>query len=273
MKNLLLSLLFLSILFHGFSQTKIDTLTIYFNNDEYKFDIAQLELTKASPYQSINIQAYADSNASTAYNETLSFKRAYFTYFQLLNAGIPNNVIKKAEGKGEITFTENSQEFHQSRRVEIIYTYKEESDKEKVTPIIDTNEDLEKEFTEAQVGDNIKLDNLHFQPGTHLILPKSKLELDLLVLILNNNQRLKIDIQGHICCQFDGRDGYDAIAMNNQLSVNRAYAIYRHLIDHGVEAGRLSFTGFGSSQKIYQNEMNEEEKIANRRVEFIIIEN
>jgi len=273
MKLLYFHFLVLGILLPGLCWAQADTLSIYFENDEYQFEIIELESLNHAPlYKNINIQAFADSNASDNYNQKLSEKRAYFTYYQLLKIGVSIENIDLVIGKGEISTITNTQDLNKCRRVDIIYQQIEESAKPKADPEIIADIKLEEDFSEAEVGNTVKINNIHFQPGTHLILAESKPELDQLVHILNKNKQLKIEIQGHICCQYDGGDGFDLIAQNNQLSVNRAYAVYRHLIDQGIEASRLSFKGFGSSKKIYQNEKNDAQKIANRRVEIYILE-
>lgn len=275
MKPFLLGLLFSSFISIGISQSTKDSLTIYFENDSFNFDQSKLNPLSDLPEKPnlvIWIEAYADSNASSSYNRSLSHKRAYFTYYQLINFGAPINAFSDVTGKGEITNAKNKSEFQKSRRVVIKYSFLEEPIEETANSQTELQQEMETEFTDAEAGDYIKIENIHFQPGTHLILPESIPELAQLVQILKKQENLKIEIQGHICCQYDGRDGYDAISKNNQLSVNRAYAIYRHLIDQGIEAARLSFKGFGSSRKLYQNEMNDLQKIANRRVEIYIIE-
>ena len=74
---------------------------------------------------------------------------------------------------------------------------------------------------------------------------------------------LKIDIQGHICCQKNEE---------NQISLRRAVAIYAFLIRNGIDKSRLSYKSFGSSKPIYPlPEKTEAEKVANRRVEIEII--
>ena len=95
--------------------------------------------------------------------------------------------------------------------------------------------------------------------------PESRAKMFELLLVMQNNPDLKIEIQGHLCCQpVDRLD----------LSTKRAKAVYNFLIANEIYKGRLSYKGFGSSQPIYPlPEKNEAERAANRRVEILIVEN
>ena len=46
---------------------------------------------------------------------------------------------------------------------------------------------------------------------------------------------LKIEIQGHICCQYDGKDGADLSTGIENSSVARAKNVYDYLIENGIE--------------------------------------
>ncbi len=98
-----------------------------------------------------------------------------------------------------------------------------------------------------------------------MVLPESQPVLRELLIIMQINPNLKIDIQGHICCQeTDVRD----------VAKRRAKAIYRFLQLNGIANSRISYQSFGSSRPIYPlPEKNEEEERANRRVEIEILEN
>lgn len=124
------------------------------------------------------------------------------------------------------------------------------------------------EFTEkvkkAIVGDKIRVPNLNFYNNSDIVLPASQSSLEELLQILLDNPRLKIDIQGHICCQ-----------KNEQweISLRRARAVYNYLVRSGIETNRLSYKSFGSKHPIYPlPEKTEEERVANRRVEIEILQ-
>lgn len=98
-----------------------------------------------------------------------------------------------------------------------------------------------------------------------MVLPSSRPILGELLKIMQDNPLLKIDIQGHICCQK---------VEENQISLKRAMAVYNYLVRNGVNKSRLSYQSFGSSRPVHPlPEKSEAEKVANRRVEIEIIEN
>jgi outer membrane protein OmpA-like peptidoglycan-associated protein len=84
-----------------------------------------------------------------------------------------------------------------------------------------------------------------------------------LLAIMKENPTLEIEIQGHICCEFEP-DG-----QQEKLSVQRSKIVYLYLVKNGIESKRLSYHGFGHQFPITL-ERNEEERIQNRRVEIKI---
>jgi outer membrane protein OmpA-like peptidoglycan-associated protein len=121
---------------------------------------------------------------------------------------------------------------------------------------------ITKQIQIAKVGDKLRLKNLNFYGGTDKITTESEPELNKLIDILNNKPTLKIEIQGHICCYNEAF---------NELSHQRAAAVYRYLAKHGISKKRLAATGFGGSRPIHKiPEKDEWEREANRRVEIEI---
>ncbi len=120
---------------------------------------------------------------------------------------------------------------------------------------------------------NIKLNNISFQGGTPLFLPEARDALIELLFVMKKYPELKIEIQGHICCQEpEAGDGWDRVNQNYSLSVNRAKAVYDFLIENGIEKERLQYKGFGATKKLYPDESSEYERQQNRRVEIKILE-
>ena len=58
---------------------------------------------------------------------------------------------------------------------------------------------------------------------------------------------------------------------NLELSKRRAAAVLRYLSEHGVEAARLESEGYGLDKPIADNN-TEQGRAANRRVEFVVVE-
>jgi outer membrane protein OmpA-like peptidoglycan-associated protein len=100
------------------------------------------------------------------------------------------------------------------------------------------------------------------------VVPNSRAVLDELLDIMNDNPNLKVEIQGHICCQTDKEKDY------SYVSTQRAKAVRDFLVKNGVDAARLSYKGFGVSRPLHAiPEKNEKEQDENRRVEVEIIDN
>lgn len=78
--------------------------------------------------------------------------------------------------------------------------------------------------------------------------------------VLRNNPSLTIEVQVHTDSR--GSDQY-----NLRISHERAHAVYQILIQHGVDAQRLSFQGYGETCPISSNQ-SAESRQANRRVVF-----
>ena len=91
---------------------------------------------------------------------------------------------------------------------------------------------------------------------------------------LKDNPKLKVEIQGHVCCTNNGEDGVDADydTREPKLSENRAKAIYEYLIDKGIAKSRLTYKGYGRSKPKEPIEDTPEKEQANRRVEILILE-
>ena len=283
MKRIFILCLSISLHFLSFAQLTTDTLNLFFDTDCYKNTEEHLQKLKAlekTNISHITIQAFTDSIATDSYNQQLSNKRAYYTYFSLLKLNFPIEIFDKVEGFGELN--SSHQILASSRKTSIIYIHQQLKLEEptKTDPLIKQEPPqkenspikIEEQISTGEVGDKINAKNINFYPGNHKVLPQSFPELEKLYLVLKNNPAIKIEIRGHICCQFDGRDGYDALTGDNQLSVNRAYTVYKYLIDNGIHKDRVSYKGLGSTEKLYQFEKNDREKVANRRVEIIIKE-
>ena len=120
----------------------------------------------------------------------------------------------------------------------------------------------------AQTGKSFVLRNLNFEAGRHVLLPYSDTVLKDLLQIMLDSPSLKIQIRGHVCCIAPVLDGLDSDTRTEDLSVRRARFVYDYLIQGGVRASRMSYRGFGASQKLYPQERNEQEEEWNRRVEI-----
>lgn len=107
------------------------------------------------------------------------------------------------------------------------------------------------------------LENVLFYFDTATVKPESTHVLDDVAKIMNDHPELQVRICGHTCDL--GTEKY-----NQGLSERRAAAVEKYLVEHGIEAGRLTSEGFGLSQPAFPN-VDEPNRAKNRRVEFILV--
>lgn len=243
----------------AFSQTKF---TVYFDTDSYQLTPSELNrldvFLKNNELKFTKVIGYCDYRSSNSYNDTLALNRAKFVYHIIEK--VTNQTQIEIESKGE-NFEQNL-DLKLNRKVEILY---EELVTEKTIPKEDKNE-LTQQVSTAKVGDKLVLKNLYFYNRSGIFVPESRPLLEELLQIMKTNPKLKIEIQGHICCQ-QGTDIEDTAKV-------RALAVYTYLINNGVDKNRLTYISFGSSRPIHIiPEKNEYERNENRRVEIQIVVN
>ena len=249
-----------------FAQEKI---TVFFDFDQFLLTDAanaqlQLWAAAANEVEVSKIYGFCDWKGSNSYNDSLSVKRVNTVFSFLKSKNI--NVKKGYEIRGFGEDFDQSKIQSENRKVTILYDINKEV---KVQPALqdDGSLPLQEKIKIAKVGDKIKLRNINFFNMTPRILPKSKTLLFELLCALQDNPKLKIEIQGHICCQLGNND-------INGLSSARAKVIYNFLIVNKINRNRLSYKGFGTTNPIYPiPEKSEKEEEENRRVEILILEN
>lgn len=112
-------------------------------------------------------------------------------------------------------------------------------------------------------GKTIRLKNIYFEFDKYELMPRSYVELNKLLQILNENPSLHIAIVGHT-------DNIGSVNYNLWLSRRRAKAVWQYLLDNGIAAERLQYRGEGKAKPIASNE-TEAGRFQNRRVEFVIV--
>jgi outer membrane protein OmpA-like peptidoglycan-associated protein len=105
--------------------------------------------------------------------------------------------------------------------------------------------------------------NIFFETDKYDLMPESKAELGRLIAFLSKNPEMRIEIGGHT-------DSEGSEVHNNQLSQNRAKAVYDYLVLNGINAGRLTYKGYGKSAPIESNN-TPEGRASNRRTEFKVV--
>lgn len=241
----------------------------------------------------VAINGYTDEDGTSGFNDTLAKKRVNFIFNQV------KDKIKIREDFKTRSFGENfkqSANKSENRKVTIYYLLEKDLAKEDeilgikkeeivVQPkkeinypkelVIENpdgsrveyklNVEFMKQIGNSAVGDKLKIDNLNFVINTFAVVNESRSKLYELLLVMQNNPKLKIELQGHLCCMT--KDRVD-------LSTQRAKAISNFLRQNGIESSRVAYKGFGVSQPLFAiPEKDEAERAANRRVEILIVEN
>jgi len=108
----------------------------------------------------------------------------------------------------------------------------------------------------------IALYGIHFDTGKSTIKPESKVTIDEISLLLNEQKDLKLIVVGHT-------DNQGEMEYNMKLSKERAKSVVDTLVnDHGISAGRLKHWGVGYMAPMATNR-SEDGRAKNRRVELV----
>ena len=295
MKSVFLILLSLLVAPAVFSQQQF---SVFF--DSNKFDLTAKEKNNLNDWiianttaKIVGIHGFTDEDGSNGFNDTLAKNRINFVYnlikdkikiredFKTRSFGELHNLSKiKSENRKVTLFYIEAKDL--IRENEILGIKKEapipilKSVIQYPEKLVFDNPDGSKsefkldvafmqKFSDAPVGEKLKVENLNFQINTFIVVPASRGKMYELLLVLKNNPAMKIEIQGHLCCMpVDRLD----------LSTQRAKAINNFLIGNGINEKRLTYKGFGSTQPIFPlPEKDEAQRSANRRVEIMIVAN
>ena len=258
MKLILSLILMLLFGLTGFSGN--DESTIYFAFDKAVLNAKSRSVIKAllpqMTNQTIILKGYTDSIGNIPYNDALSRRRVEAVRRYIIKQGIAPENILESKGYGELTTFKYRWE---NRRVDIIISG-------------DAKQNLKQSISNLKVGETVTVKNLEFIPGRHFLQPYSTETLKELLAIMLDNPTLKIEIQGHICCNFSGEDGKDKDTGKNELSANRAKFIYDYLVKNGVDKERLRHKGYARTRPLVPVERTAEDQQRNRRVEVLILE-
>lgn len=275
MKTFLVLLIFLMT---AGSLSAQESFVVYFESNKYELNPKEMlrlddwiKQNKTSKIVAIN--GYTDEDGTTKYNDSLAQKRVAYIFNTV------KDKVKTREDFRTRSFGESHKQSKvkaENRKVTIHYIEAKDLARENeilgikpVTAIkrieLPLDASLGLRVQHARVGDKLKLDNVNFYENTFAVLPESRPKMFELLEIMKSNPKLKIQIQGHICCMPNDRA---------DLSTKRAKAIRLFLEANGIDKSRATFKGFGSTQPIYPlPEKDEEERAANRRVEIEIVEN
>lgn len=205
----------------------------------------------------LSMFGYCDSVDNNEYNRNLAMRRIRSVIKILSESGVavPEDIQVNPYGE---EFTQSPVQA-ENRKVAIFY-------EQPVVPMPVKQPELTELVRDSRPGDIIRLQNMNFFNNSPVMVPKSKPVLEELLCIMNENPNLKIEIQGHICCQLE-RD-------INGISTARARTVYVFLVRNGINKKRLSYKGYGSTRPLHPiPEESSEQEDDNRRVEIRIVEN
>lgn len=283
MKNILL---FSFIILFGQLAKAQEKFNVYFESN--KFDLLKSENSSLQNWINANkevkivaIHGFTDEDGTNGFNDTLANKRVNFILNEI------KDKVKIREDFKTRSFGENfaqSKNKAENRKVTIYYILQKDLHREneilgikpaaiveeEIIPIEEEemnfpeNATLQDKIVLSKRGTLIALKDINFYLNTFAVMPSSKRAIDELIYVMNNNKKLKIEIQGHICC-------IDRDAKN--LSLERARQVKRILVSSGISEKRIKVIGFGVSKpKFPIPEKSEFEAARNRRVEIMILE-
>ena len=107
------------------------------------------------------------------------------------------------------------------------------------------------------------LDGIVFETGKSKVDPISAPVLQHAAAAIKNAPKARIEISGYT-------DNVGKASTNKRLSLQRAQSVKTYLVELGVPAWQLTAKGYGPSEPVADNTM-EEGRSMNRRIEFHII--
>ena len=249
-------ILFFLVSFKSLGQKQVEVFFDFnkdFPNSTSILDINEW-ISKNKNVEITKLLGYCDSIDTKDYNKKLALRRIDNVHILLEKSGLKFNINleKTAFGKD----FKQSKVQAENRKVTIFYN------EPLVLPV---ESELTKKIKNSRVGELITLPNIYFFNNSARIVPKSQPTLVDLRCAMEENAKLNIDIQGHICCQTEGD--------KNDVSTARARAIYNYLLRCKIERKRMTFKGYGTSRPIHPiPEKTDQEENENRRVEILIVE-
>jgi len=118
---------------------------------------------------------------------------------------------------------------------------------------------------EIKKGAKARLNNIFFDTGKSNLTLDSRIDLNRIVKLMQENPTMIIQIGGHT-------DNTGNDATNLSLSLKRAKAVKRYLTDASIASERIDTKGYGASEPFTTN-LTEEGRALNRRTEFLILDN
>ena len=102
---------------------------------------------------------------------------------------------------------------------------------------------------------------INFDTGKSVIKPESKAIIEQIAQMMKANPALAVSVEGHT-------DNVGSQESNKKLSNERAKSVLTAIVAQGIDAKRLTSTGYGQDKPIADNNI-EEGRAKNRRVELV----
>jgi OmpA-OmpF porin, OOP family len=128
---------------------------------------------------------------------------------------------------------------------------------------IDANQRIWRDIRLTPAGETIRLNHLIFPQGRAVIGKSSYDELDEIAQMMLENEQIVIQLEGHTDSQGNAKG-------NMKLSQKRVEAVKSYLVSKGVSKNRVKTKAFGGTRPL-GNEMTDEDRAMNRRVEMRIL--
>jgi len=114
-------------------------------------------------------------------------------------------------------------------------------------------------------GEVMRLNNLIFEMGKSKISPESYSELELVLKMMRDNEKMVIQLEGHTDNVGNAKD-------NMNLSQDRVNAVKKYLQSNGIASSRIKTKAFGGTMPLSRDETPEAHSM-NRRVELRVLSN
>ena len=180
---------------------------------------------------------------------------------KIIFSSLDTNFILTVDNNGKSTFNlKQGIEFTVSCFIgKEKYDFEEKIYIEKNKNISEVNIDLQFDLYESI----FEIKNLNFDSGKYEIQKKYFKELENLILLLNEQNKINIEIAGHTDSIGDNKT-------NQILSENRAISVKKFLVKNSINPNRIFCVGYGEKQPVESNK-TEKGREKNRRIEIRIL--
>ncbi len=112
-------------------------------------------------------------------------------------------------------------------------------------------------------GEIVTLSRIYFEHDRTDFMPRALIQLDQLLAFMKKYPKMTVEIIGHT-------DSVGSMDYNQNLSQRRSIAVINWLVKKGIEKGRMTAVGYGSTQPVASNATSQG-RSQNRRVEIKVI--